>query len=578
MGDIQEVEKSEEGTVSAMRSLLRNWFEKPLFWIVLFLVLLASSGLGFLVTRGGLGKTEPAPAPETAVTEGISTYESKANGFSVEYPSSLVLDSGRGEVSHLPPNTVVLGDRSGTPQIVILSFSLSEPSAYYNETFGFLGRKFLGLVKGVLAATDSDKVRIALSLEEEPSNITTSRDVELYIGTLHDGFPSFTQMRISEDSDFRDVAWVPFSAIVTWKFSPGDGEKEVFGEFKDSEGNVYEGYGKFILDTTPPTGSIFIPRPSIGPDTLTLPIELSASDDATKVVEMRIGDTPELTDTLWVDYASTAEHPVPYVDDLRHGDLRAVYVQFKDAAGHKSSVISGHYYVDKEGPLLVVKEPGTGGPVRTVTVSAYDEFSDLDVMQISTDWQFSESAEVLKTMPYQTSFDWDFEKYPEVFVRVKDSVGNWSGNYVPISPEYEEHDEGSPAPLPPAETSPTASPSASESISEDTTPSSEGGKDEDEKLIRSAAFTEQVVQTYFSSWSKKKIDNQLVDGKAVTKAVYTRKEVSGESRDVLLTTFYTGDFAYVLVNLGGLSKESYQNMVDSFKLLTSGPEDHLPSL
>jgi len=69
------------------------------------------------------------------------------------------------------------------------------------------------------------------------------------------------EMRISNDEDFPNATWGPFTRNRMWNLSPGDGRKAVHVELRDSGGNVASFQGSIILDTTPPVFLI------TGPDT-----------------------------------------------------------------------------------------------------------------------------------------------------------------------------------------------------------------------------------------------------------------------------------------------------------------------
>ncbi|MBD3290359.1 hypothetical protein GF337_16265, partial [candidate division KSB1 bacterium] len=65
-------------------------------------------------------------------------------------------------------------------------------------------------------------------------------------------------MMIANDSTFTDAAWEVFAPVKSWTLTPNDGEKHVYGKFRDSEGNInrYPAHSKIELDTRASIDSI----------------------------------------------------------------------------------------------------------------------------------------------------------------------------------------------------------------------------------------------------------------------------------------------------------------------------------
>ncbi len=93
------------------------------------------------------------------------------------------------------------------------------------------------------------------------NDYTNNASVMLNIVGASDG----QQMRFSNTSDFSGVEWETFSSIRNWVLSTGDGIKTVYGEIKDSSGEVITIDDTIELDTTPP--NVVLSNTPSDPDT-----------------------------------------------------------------------------------------------------------------------------------------------------------------------------------------------------------------------------------------------------------------------------------------------------------------------
>lgn len=551
----------------------RDWFKIvrfPLLALVLFLL----AGLCFFILKKrGAGPVEVfILQPETDT--GRAVYTNKNNGFSLKYPQEWKIGSTGDEFAHLPSNTIVFEDEGGEPVLIVLS--LSQLEAGSKDRSSDRQEERLGLIRPVLAA--EDLVRIALSLEDKPPTIASTAEEELFIGTLDDNFPYFAEMMLSENENFAGASWETFTAIKQWVFGSPDGEKEIYGRFKDSQGNIYNGYGSFLLDTAPPTGNIYIPEPAVGPGSLFLSLNLYTADNASGVAEMRVGERSDFYTSLWEDYAISIDWPLPdNIEDLQHGDIRTAYVQYKDHAGHVSDVYSADYTVDKEGPVVYVDVPESESFTRIITILSYDELSSLAGMQITNDPLFFEGV---ITVPYQSQIEWTFDERRVVWVRIQDSVGNWSPEY-PAYAAMPEETGSSPTPTPTPEPTTTPEP-PSEPASGVPAPSTavpfSVPKPSETAFIKLAALTEQTARSFFPTWDKREIKSEKVGEHTVSESVYAEKGATGTEKRFVLTTFAHEDRFYVLIALSELSEVEYEQVVKDFTLLQEGPRQSLPGL
>ena len=86
------------------------------------------------------------------------------------------------------------------------------------------------------------------------------------------------EIRMSNDPDFPDVLWGPFTRERMWNLTPGDGRKAVYVELKDRGGNVASFQGTIRLDTTPPL--FLITGPDTEQDSLRVNITVTTNEGA----------------------------------------------------------------------------------------------------------------------------------------------------------------------------------------------------------------------------------------------------------------------------------------------------------
>ena len=106
---------------------------------------------------------------------------------------------------------------------------------------------------------------------------TNSSQVSVSIMDTRSGTDEY-EIRMSNDQDFPDVPWGPFTRDRLWNLTPGDGRKAVYVELKDRGGNVKMFQGTIILDTTPPL--FLITGPDTEQDSLSVNISVTTNEGA----------------------------------------------------------------------------------------------------------------------------------------------------------------------------------------------------------------------------------------------------------------------------------------------------------
>lgn len=107
----------------------------------------------------------------------------------------------------------------------------------------------------IVLDTTPPEVKIIIN---DGNKYTSSATVEL--GFITDVPPA--KMKISNaEPPTDDDKWLDFETPYSWELEEGEGEKRVYGIFKDAAGNIYGPVHSTIeLDTTPPTGNTFTIR------------------------------------------------------------------------------------------------------------------------------------------------------------------------------------------------------------------------------------------------------------------------------------------------------------------------------
>ena len=178
------------------------------------------------------------------------------------------------------------------------------------------------------------------------------------------GQPGTTQMMVSNDGGFAGAEWQACVSSLPWtltQYGTVTVARVVYLKFKDTNGVVSSTYSDdIILDVTAPSGSVQLTplgqaasRPALDFTkvfTLSLPLimghactpatcppnvrlSLSASDDASGVGSMEIGNDAAFTGSQWEPYATSKTWYLP-------PGQNTVYVRFRDNAGNVSAAVT----------------------------------------------------------------------------------------------------------------------------------------------------------------------------------------------------------------------------------------------
>ena len=254
---------------------------------------------------------------------------------------------------------------------------------------------------------------------------TTSPAVTLAL-TYNDGVGSgVAEMRFSEDNS-NWSAWEAVGLTSAFALTGADGVKPVFVQFRDVAGNVSVGdiSASIVLETSIPTGTISINGGTSCTNNATVALDLTADDGGgSGVVEMQFSEDG-VNWSGWEPVAATRSFLLSGTDGAK-----AVYVQYRDAAGNVSVPQSAGISLDTAGPAVSVVVDGgalfTGTTSVTLGITADDGTGcGVTTMRFSEDglnWSPWEPVAALKGYVFQAG-----DGLKSVYAEVQDAAGNLS--------------------------------------------------------------------------------------------------------------------------------------------------------
>ncbi len=199
----------------------------------------------------------------------------------------------------------------------------------------------------------------------------------------------------------------------------------------------------FIVDLSPPTGTIEINNSAKATNSLNVTLKLSAEDppvsggvEGSGVVEMQLSNNGSIwtTPETFTGTRTLAWDLSKYGGDDKDGK-KTVYVRYKDALEHWSEPIKAEIIVDRIPPtgtiLINNGDEFTGSKIVTLTLQAKDEGSGITqgglMMLRNSPGNWSDP------LPYESPRTWDITAYggdekegiKTVYVKYRDAAGNW---------------------------------------------------------------------------------------------------------------------------------------------------------
>lgn len=210
-----------------------------------------------------------------------------------------------------------------------------------------------------------------------------------------------------------------------WTIMPGDGEKVVYGRFRDEAGNVSEIVSaNIILDMTPPKGKLVIDegrKVTNHPDGV---VTLVLSHDV-NVMGMQLANIPNFKEIKLLPIEETIEN---WKLGGENDGPKTVFLRLKDVAGNFSKIYSSGIILDRNPPInneLMINNNDMFVRNKNKRVAVSLRSEGASAMMISN----KQSFEGGEWVPFKTATSWTLEG-PEgihyVHVKFKDAAGNES--------------------------------------------------------------------------------------------------------------------------------------------------------
>lgn len=265
----------------------------------------------------------------------------------------------------------------------------------------------------------------------EGGTSTNHTSVNLNISASDPDDDDIISMRFSENvSQWPD--WEPFAYSKSLALSPGDGQKTIYMQVRDSQGLISQAYAMTItVDTTAPTGSISINNGATWTSDRSAVLQLQAQDDAGQHnIDMRLSDA-SLDWTPWEPYSASYAWTLPDMDGPH-----TIYVEYRDSFGNVSpQTMSASIGLDRVKPTgsITINSGAiaTGNKQVALQLQYHDDSSGSGVveMRLRNETQAAGSA---TWEPAASTKSWTLdsgEGSKSVYAAYRDAAGNVSDEY-----------------------------------------------------------------------------------------------------------------------------------------------------
>jgi hypothetical protein len=261
----------------------------------------------------------------------------------------------------------------------------------------------------------SSLIEAEIVLDQTPptGSLTIEPDADRNQATIKLSAEGASQYRLSNREDFKGAEWKNYRSLVTgWVLSSGDGEKTVFGQFKDAAGNISQIVSaKTKIERAEPTQvSVLINNGQYYTQKREVTLSISAQD----AKEIKLGES-------WQPYTTTLPYTLPEGD----GD-KMVEIWVRSASG-KETKAKAKIVLDATPPqqTSISILQNTDAPLTSRKIDLKINAFEAEEMMISSDANFSGA----RWIPYrQNYYGWDLGADGDkvVYAKFKDAAGNES--------------------------------------------------------------------------------------------------------------------------------------------------------
>jgi sugar lactone lactonase YvrE len=252
---------------------------------------------------------------------------------------------------------------------------------------------------------------------------TTSTNVRLDVSASNAG-GGLDGLSMSFSNDRTTWSnWQGYAPWTLWQLASGDGEKTVYGRFKNSAGSI----SSIVSDTirlesgVQSEYSVTINNGALYTNNVAVQLTISARPHT---AEMQVSNDGGFLGVVWEPYSA---HKDWKITRYRNQEItRLVYVRFRDSDGSVSSLYLDDIILDTNAPHGHISVAQQG----MLELTAADDLSGIDGMRVSAQPDFADTS----WEPFSTQQAWDFSKNPTVYVQFRDAAGNLSSRYaIPAS-------------------------------------------------------------------------------------------------------------------------------------------------
>jgi YVTN family beta-propeller protein len=219
-----------------------------------------------------------------------------------------------------------------------------------------------------------------------------------------DAQSDITEMKLSSDSNFLNVDWIPFAGTHTYNLDEGNGTKTLFCMIKDDAGNVSSIISdSIILDTVSP--NIIVTNPANG---VTVSGSITIKADVTDTYS--INNVTLIIDD--VEVKSFADSPYEHTFDSTQysdGTTHTILFNAVDSAGNSSESDMISIIADQSLPVVQVFSFNEPSPIKSGDYTITIDFSssmDTDIEPVVTYGMRSPYVDNSVTGSWQNDTSW----------------------------------------------------------------------------------------------------------------------------------------------------------------------------
>ncbi|MEK7812700.1 MAG: hypothetical protein AAB296_02980, partial [Candidatus Desantisbacteria bacterium] len=244
-----------------------------------------------------------------------------------------------------------------------------------------------------------------ITLNDDAPRGTISINGDTYPGDTYttDGTVTLKLVDAANVSDYRYsndgvnwTDWIPAAAGATrtWQLIPGDGQKIVYAQLRNSASMTAQCSDTIILDTQAPFGSILINRGAEYANSSPFFLEFEYYDVPSGVSQIRWReDILQWADGQWTTPIATT---TVILSNLYNG-TRTIYYQIRDKAGNISGTYSDTIFLD------------TFKPVGTITINNNVTYTTTNTVSLDLLWSDAAPASMVKEVRYSNDGVFDTE-------------------------------------------------------------------------------------------------------------------------------------------------------------------------